>query len=840
MTVEAAFHVLGTTELGRYRVEKVEGFGMASWLRYIASYGDLITVLGADPIAGERHYNQFGRNEGRMLNGFDPFAYGASNADLARRFGADEDLLSRHYIEFGASEKRPKMAFDALRYSASNSDLARAYGSDTALLTRHYLEFGAREGRPLAGFDALEYAAANADLARAYGTDEQLLLRHFLDFGMREERAICGFDALRYGASNPDLAIAFGINSSLLVKHYLEFGADEGRATSKFDALNYAAVNIDLAYAYGVDVLSLTRHYLQFGVKEQRQTSGFDSVAYLIDNSDLAGRGVAAALEHWVQNGLREGRRANSFGNDQANHDATAGRVTPDVFELAGDRDWYVLTVTGGQKLSLAILRPELIGAVMTGARLQVFDASGRSLAMSTMTTDGLDNWQSLNVGQGGQIYIAVTGNGTAGAYQLGVARVGADYVPSATPGGGDFFGGAITDVFLGGNGHSIIFGGDGDDILGGGGGQDDFVGGAGADFIDGGSLIGADNTSTDSVSYQASPTGVTVYLDGRAGIGGHAQGDRLLNIEALNGSRFSDTLYASSAGNQINGDAGDDEIQGGRGNDYFLFGGDGNDRIYGNGGSDTLSGGNGADFLDGGEGFDVVDYQGASGVRVDLRSGVTGGDAVGNVLLNIEGVIGSYSGNDILATKATAGYQQLLGYGGNDILIDRSTAENGAFLGGNGGNDLLIGSQTRGDEGDDILVAFRENVINRADGQTGADIYVVETSRHVGTGIFDFSLYIPSFDKSDRIDLSQLRDENSRVLDMADIRAHSRDNIIELTAFKTATGQNVVGYIEVNEQAGLFDPIYRVSTSELVADDFIFNGSVNWRSMVPDDFTIF
>lgn len=813
---------------------------MTSWLRYIASYGDLITALGADPIAGERHYNQFGRNEGRMLDRFEPYLYGASNADLAKLFGNDEDALSRHYIEFGASEGRPRATFDALRYSASNPDLARAYGSDTALLIRHYLEFGAREGRPLAGFDALAYAAINTDLASAYGTDEQLLLLHYLDFGLREGRLLRGFDVLRYGASNSDLAIAFGTDANLLLRHYLEFGADEGRATKTFDALNYAAVNADLANVYGVSVAALTEHYLQFGAREQRQTAGFDSVGYLLANEDLAGRGASGALQHWVQSGLKEGRQASPFGNDQTNHDASIGRVTAGAFDLAGDRDWYALTVTVGQKLSLAILHPELIGAVVRGARLEVFDATGRSLAISTMTTDGFDNWLSLNVVQGGQIYIAITSNDTAGAYQLGVARVGADYVPAAIPGGGDFFGGAIADVFLGGNGHSIISGGDGDDILGGGGGQDDFVGGAGADFMDGGSLIGADNTLTDSVSYQASPTGVAVYLDGRVGSGGHAQGDRLANIEALYGSRFADKLYASTSGNQINGDAGDDDIYGGSGNDYFLFGGDGNDRIYGNGGNDTLSGGNGADLLDGGEGFDVADYQGSSGVRVDLRSGINGGDAVEDVLVNIEGVIGSYSGNDIIATKASAGYQQLLGYGGNDILIDRATSDNGAFLVGNGGNDLLIGSQIRGDEGDDILVAFRENIINHADGQTGADIYIVETSRNAGAGTFDFSLYIPSFEKIDRIDLSQLRDENGDTLDISDIRAHSRDNIIDLTNFKTAAGQGVVGYVEVNEQSGLFEPIYKFDTSALVADDFIFVNGVNWQSIVPSDFAIF
>src|SRR5690606_17699260 len=85
------------------------------------------------------------------------------------------------------------------------------------------------------------------------------------------------------------------------------------------------------------------------------------------------------------------------------------------------------------------------------------------------------------------------------------------------------------------------------------------------------------------------------------------------------------------------------DETPASQGND-LLLGGAGNDLLFGQGGIDTLEGGVGADTLDGGSGFDVASYAGSSAaVDVRLNNGTaTGGDASGDVLSNIEGLIGS------------------------------------------------------------------------------------------------------------------------------------------------------------------------------------------------------
>ena len=72
-----------------------------------------------------------------------------------------------------------------------------------------------------------------------------------------------------------------------------------------------------------------------------------------------------------------------------------------------------------------------------------------------------------------------------------------------------------------------------------------------------------------------------------------------------------------------------------GDGNANVLAGGDGND---------TLDGGSGADALDGGLGIDTVTYAASTaGVSASLAGtrGI-GGDAEGDILANVENIIGS------------------------------------------------------------------------------------------------------------------------------------------------------------------------------------------------------
>jgi len=166
----------------------------------------------------------------------------------------------------------------------------------------------------------------------------------------------------------------------------------------------------------------------------------------------------------------------------------------------------------------------------------------------------------------------------------------------------------------------------------------------------------------SDTVSYAGSGTGVTVDLAANTGSGGFAQGDTFTSIENITGSGSADNITGDLNANILDGAAGNDMLSGGAGDD-------------------TLTGGAGADTLDGGADIDTADYSGsAAGVSVDLSNvgaQVSGGDASGDILSNIENVIGSTSA-DSLTGDGNANV--LTGHGGADV-----------FFGGAGDDSFII-----------------------------------------------------------------------------------------------------------------------------------------------------
>ncbi|HWR04557.1 MAG TPA: cadherin-like domain-containing protein, partial [Humidesulfovibrio sp.] len=133
-------------------------------------------------------------------------------------------------------------------------------------------------------------------------------------------------------------------------------------------------------------------------------------------------------------------------------------------------------------------------------------------------------------------------------------------------------------------------------------------------------------------------------------------------------------------------------------------FSGDGDDTLIGNEaanwlragrGNDVLEGGLGADTLDGGSGDDTVSYEHSSAsVAVNLANGTgLGGEAAGDVLLQVENLVGSHYG-DALTGDSQANW--LEGGVGSDTLS------------GGAGHDLLEGGEGAdrllGEEGDDTL----------------------------------------------------------------------------------------------------------------------------------------
>jgi len=247
-----------------------------------------------------------------------------------------------------------------------------------------------------------------------------------------------------------------------------------------------------------------------------------------------------------------------------------------------------------------------------------------------------------------------------------------------------------FNDTVLGNAAFNILIGNAGNDSLTGDAGEDTLTGGLGADRLDGG-------TDVDVISYSGSSAGVSVNLTTGAGLGGDAQGDVISNVEIVEASEFNDTLTGNTGINQLFGFGGDD----------LLYGGDADDRLFGGEGNDTLEAGAGADSLDGDNGIDAVSYAAsASAVTINLNAVFQlGGDALGDILTQIEQVYGSGFNDSLLGGSLN---ELLAGGNGDDTLAGGTGADT---LQGGAGNDtyqinsiLDVADETGGSGTDEVL----------------------------------------------------------------------------------------------------------------------------------------
>ncbi len=218
--------------------------------------------------------------------------------------------------------------------------------------------------------------------------------------------------------------------------------------------------------------------------------------------------------------------------------------------------------------------------------------------------------------------------------------------------------GGAGDDTLVGTAGDDQLEGGDDDDTITGGEGNDWLSGDAGIDIIDGGA--GDDTIFVDAAD----------FADGLQRVTGGAGFDTLTVVDTA-GVRID--LSASAVEAAVGG-SGDDRLRAGSGS--------GDKVIYGGGGDDLLISGSGLDRLDGGAGFDLASYEDSNGaVNVNLKTGVwSGGHAAGDILVSIEGVIGSQyadtltgdDGDNVL--EGGAGADALDGGAGRDAASYRSS----------------------------------------------------------------------------------------------------------------------------------------------------------------------
>ena len=383
-----------------------------------------------------------------------------------------------------------------------------------------------------------------------------------------------------------------------------------------------------------------------------------------------------------------------------------------------------------------------------------------------------------------------------------------------------NFIAGSGDDLVAGNAVANYLNGRDGDDRLWGSGGDDILEGGAGADQLDG-------DAGLDWVSYRGSDAAVTVNLGLGTVMGGHAEGDVLIEIENVIGSDYEDVLVGNDGANRLEGGAGADLLDGGAGIDWVsyqwsdagvvvdltegtaegghaqgdvitnienvtgsdygdvLWGDEGANRLEGGEGDDELYGGAGADMLNGGPGDDHAYYTSSSvGVLVRLHNAnaVKYGEAEGDTLIDVEHLVGS-NHNDVLAGD---GEDNLLDGGdGDDVLYGGPAGGDDMMYGGNGddrifggkGNDILTGGEgndyLKGGPGEDTLIADGDDM-DVLYGGTEKDTFQFFPSNLGGGSIRDFS------DGEDVIDLTEFTGISS--MDDLDIVSHGDNVRIELS----------------------------------------------------------
>jgi len=178
-------------------------------------------------------------------------------------------------------------------------------------------------------FDADLYLGLYKDLKEAFGQNEIAARDHWLRNGITEgRRGSAEFDSVFYLEQNPDVRNSVGAGNYIgAVRHYLDYGRSEGRQGSPvfnngiaeppiFDAGFYLNKYQDMKDAFGDNTDSARDHWLRNGISEGRSASAdFDPVFYLDQNEDVRNAFGASnfygAIIHYLNNGRTEGRRGS-------------------------------------------------------------------------------------------------------------------------------------------------------------------------------------------------------------------------------------------------------------------------------------------------------------------------------------------------------------------------------------------------------------------------------------------------------------------------------------------------------------------------------------------------
>ena len=237
------------------------------------------------------------------------------------------------------AQKKPDQsyegAFDAAFYANKYADLKKAFGNNEGKLLNHFITYGIEEGRQASPtFNVKYYMNRYPELGRVLGSDPAQYMRYFLTTGMAQgQRGSAEFDPVSYRLYYPDLRNSFGDNWKAYYTHYLRHGKKEGRLptgcsvmrnpTTVYNGVDYAPVYdftyytsrySDLQKAFGYNDTAALKHFINNGMKEGRVGSErFRVQLYKAKYKDLQkafGNNLKAYYNHYLKYGIKEGRTA--------------------------------------------------------------------------------------------------------------------------------------------------------------------------------------------------------------------------------------------------------------------------------------------------------------------------------------------------------------------------------------------------------------------------------------------------------------------------------------------------------------------------------------------------
>ena len=217
-------------------------------------------------------------------------------------------------------------------------------------------------------YDYDYYINKYADLKAAFGNNSSAALAHFVNNGMNEGRQACAdFNVNIYKNNYVDLQKAFGSNLKSYYLHYINNGKREGRnaktsivgstastttttttsgAPTVYNGVDYSAVYDynyyinkygDLRAAFGTNSSAALAHFVNNGMKEGRQASAsFNVQVYKNNYADLRnafGSDLKSYYLHYIRNGKRENRNAVTSIGTGSSQSTTSTSGAPTVYD---------------------------------------------------------------------------------------------------------------------------------------------------------------------------------------------------------------------------------------------------------------------------------------------------------------------------------------------------------------------------------------------------------------------------------------------------------------------------------------------------------------------------